>query len=279
MRVRGSAAIAVLMLVVPLTVATPAAAAPTPVVSPPLPAADLAVTASDAGRDGQVGDSVLIPFVTHNYGPGTLYGGTWSYEATAPTGTTFTDFDLRGITPPRCQILVPHQRFRCRGDGMLYPDNDNPSGVPGGAQGWLQVTITARCPGLGSYKLIYDADPHPGNNTATLSVRVLGVPASECRPKPTPSRVVPQHSTMDTSPSATASTTAAAAAIASTPPSEVATTAAPEPTAAAVLTSGAGGFPWFGYAILAAIAVAALASGLLWRRRRSGVPTQPLDLD
>ncbi|MEV6965851.1 hypothetical protein AB0M47_12125 [Hamadaea sp. NPDC051192] len=147
---------------------------------------DLAVKVTSQGR-AAVGKTATILYEIHNLGTQPTMSATVWFEVQAPGGTVFDASTERGWSGYKCTWLTPHKRVRCRNDAMIYPDNDNPSGVYGFSKKLLYFEVKAKCTTPGRFTISYGNDTKPSNNSATLRVTVDGVSAAACAAKPSTS--------------------------------------------------------------------------------------------
>ncbi|NUT06539.1 MAG: hypothetical protein HOV76_23975 [Hamadaea sp.] len=256
-----------------------------PAAAVPLLPTDIAAKVPGSGH-AAVGKVATIVVELHNYGSNPTSGGQVTTEIVAPGGTVIDPSWERGmVDSPACTWLVAHRHVKCVMSGMVYPDNDNPSGVYSFSKSYDRFQVTQKCTTPGRITYHYGNDTKTSNNSATLRVTVDGVSAATCTTKPSAS----PKSSASAKPRPTLSPSAAPSAA----PSASASLAATEPTAtasdsmAAIIESpsvdvtpvitlagdSGGSGPWVAVAVVAAVGLVVAGVGILWRiRRRGAVP-------
>jgi hypothetical protein len=138
--------------------------------------ADLAMESQPAHGPASGGVMVPISLTLHNLGPDVVLTGQAIEDINLPRGTEFWDANV----PSWCTELEPRRHRRCTTPVMIYPDDDNPSGVPGAPPFFINVKIVDRCTEPGEYRVEYEHDPNLSNNAAPLVVTVDGIDPMEC---------------------------------------------------------------------------------------------------
>jgi hypothetical protein len=139
--------------------------------------ADLAIVSQPAHGSASDGVQVRIPLTLHNYGPDIVQTGGAIIDVSLPRGTEFWH---TGVSDS-CTEIEPRRHIRCTTASMIYPDDDNPSGVRGGQSFFLDVRIIDECTEPGEYRIEYEHDPDVTNNAAPLVVNVDDVDPMACR--------------------------------------------------------------------------------------------------
>ncbi|MEV0267601.1 hypothetical protein AB0H43_02385 [Hamadaea sp. NPDC050747] len=237
------------------------------------PQADLAIKVAAQGH-AALGKTATIVVETHNYGPEATLGGTVWREVRAPGGTTFLAATERALSGNGCIWLTAHQHVRCPIQGMLYPDDDNPSGGVSFGTNLYYFEVKAKCTTPGKISLQYGDDPKTSNNSATLRVTVDGVSAATCTTKPSasPKSSASAKPRPTSAPSASASLAATEpTATASDSMAAIAESPSVEVTPMITLAGDSGGSgPWVAVAVVAAVGLVVAGAGILWRIRRRG---------
>jgi hypothetical protein len=138
--------------------------------------ADLAVESQPGHSPASLRLMVGISVTVHNFGPDFVETGQSIADINLPRGTEFWD----PYVPSWCTELEPRRHRRCKPPIMIYPDDDNPSGVPGAPPFAILVKMVDKCTEPGEYRVEYEHDPNPSNNAAPLVVIVDGVDPNEC---------------------------------------------------------------------------------------------------
>lgn len=223
-------------------------------------------------RDTGIG-WVTFQLRLHNYGPYNSGQTMIVRDITAPPGTVFRQLDEEYFAghPGLCTVVVPHTRVRCKIDGSIWLDTYN--GGSGGTEFTIYFILKKKCVSPGRYSLIYAGDPNSSNNSVRLPLKVPGVTAADCGPKPSPAATRAKPSLVAASAKPTPSQSPAASASPSTAELSPTESAPAESTAAIVAPASDSSGTSSGGIVLAAIGAAllgvALLSGLwLYGRRR-----------
>lgn len=233
-----------------------------------VPKADIAVKIQSSGH-APVGGTAMIVTELHNYGPNATLGGTLWVEINAPGGTVFAPDTANRLGGPGCSWITANRHVRCTITGMIYPDDDNPSGVYSFSTTWYKFVVKSRCTTAGRISYKYGNDPKLSNNSTALRVSVDGVgPASCTTPKPSPK----PSTSPKPSPSSSASASLSPPAVVTTDPSVsgvLAATDTPSPDPVTELAGDADSAgPGATLAVVGGVAALIVGGGLLWRLRR-----------
>jgi uncharacterized repeat protein (TIGR01451 family) len=153
----------------------------TPIVRPPAPGPDLALTKTASSGTAHPGGQVTFVLAVHNRGPGEATGVT--VQDPAPSGLF-----LQSAQPSQGTCTIGVKELVCRLGSLVS-----------GGQALVSVTYTVAADASGT--LVNEAsvfgdqpDPHPSNNVARSAITVIPpVPAPDPGPQPIANLVVTKH--------------------------------------------------------------------------------------